>query len=115
MQLTDQNAGKNDPYLGADLRNGKISNVWRDSPAYNDGLNVGDEILTIDDTKLENLPAVIASKKVGDVISVKVKRDGLEKTYKVTLVKSPIQNFKIEPVASPSKEQQDLYKKWLFL
>ncbi|MEA5458525.1 PDZ domain-containing protein [Arcicella sp. LKC2W] len=116
MKLVDKNAENTTPYLGAESRGGlKITSVLRDSPAYNDGLNVGDEILQIDGVKPEDLPKLISSKKVGDVIEVKVRRDGLDKKYNVTLQRNPTKNFSIEPIENPTKEQKDLYKKWLYL
>jgi predicted metalloprotease with PDZ domain len=90
LKIVDTNADNTNAFLGADLRAGKISSVRRDSPAYNYGLNVNDEILSIDGQKVEDLSKLLASKKIGDVIEVKVKRDGLEKTYSVTLAKNPI-------------------------
>ncbi len=116
MKMTDKNAENTFPYLGADCRTGlKISSVLRDSPAYNDGLNVGDEILQIDGTKPEELTKLISNKKIGDVIEVKVRRDGLEKKYNVTLQRNPIKSLSIEPLENQTSEQKELYKKWLFL
>ena len=117
MQLVDANANNNSAFLGADVRAGspRITAVRKDSPAYNDGLNVGDEILSIDDNKVDDLNKFISTKKIGDVIQVKVKRDGLEKTYSVTLSKSPIKNYKIEALPNSTESQQALYKKWLFI
>lgn len=115
LKIVDTNADNNNAFLGADLRAGKISSVRRDSPAYNYGLNVNDEILSIDGQKVEDLTKLIASKKIGDVIEVKVKRDGLEKTYSVTLSKNPIKSYKLEPIADQTEQQKALYKKWMFI
>jgi hypothetical protein len=49
------------------------------------------------------------------VIEVKVKRDGLEKTYSVTLAKNPIKSYKLEPIADQTEQQKALYKKWMFI
>ncbi|MDI9858440.1 M61 family metallopeptidase [Flectobacillus roseus] len=115
LKIVDTNADNTNAFLGADLRAGKISSVRRDSPAYNYGLNVNDEILSIDGQKVDDLTKVIASKKIGDVIEVKVKRDGLEKTYSVTLAKNPIKSYKLEPIADQTEQQKALYKKWMFI
>lgn len=116
MKLVDKNAENNTPYLGTETRVGlKISSVLRDSPAYNDGLNVGDDILQIDGAKPDDLAKVISSKKIGDVVEVKIRRDGLEKKYNVTLQRNPTKSFSIEPLENQTKEQQELYKKWMFL
>ncbi|PWK20235.1 putative metalloprotease with PDZ domain [Arcicella aurantiaca] len=116
MKLVDKNAENTSPALGVECKVGlKISSVLRDSPAYNDGLNVGDEILQIDGSKPEDLTKLIANKKVGDVVEVKIRRDGLDKKYNVTLQRNPTKSFSIEPIENATKEQKDLYKKWMFL
>ncbi|MCU0469160.1 MAG: PDZ domain-containing protein [Arcicella sp.] len=117
MKLVDKNEGKEEPYLGVELRGGglRITGILRDSPAYNDGLNTGDEILQIDGSKPDDVFKLVSSKKVGDVIEVKIRRDGLEKKYNVTLQKNPTKNYVIEPLENQSKEQKELYKKWLYL
>ncbi|MDZ7936576.1 MAG: PDZ domain-containing protein [Emticicia sp.] len=93
----------------------RITGVTRDSPAYNDGLNVNDEILQIDGSKPDDITKVISNKKVGDVIEVKVRRDGLEKKYNITLQRNTIKNYVIEALPNQRKEQMELYKKWLYL
>ncbi|MFY7826012.1 MAG: M61 family metallopeptidase [Flectobacillus sp.] len=115
MKLVDSNIDNTAAFFGADLRAGKISAVRRDSPAYNDGLNVNDEILSIDGQKVEDLAKLIASKKIGDRLEVKVKRDGLEKTYMVTLSKNPLKSYRLEPLADQTEQQKALYKKWMFI
>ena len=117
LQLKDKNATKSEPFLGAEFRGGglKITSVLKDSPAYNDGLNVGDEILQVDGSKPEDVLKTVSAKKVGDVIEIKLKRDGLEKKYSVTLQRNPIQNFVLEPLETQTKTQMEMYKKWLYL
>jgi len=117
VQLVDKNAEKNEPYLGVEMKGGglKVTSVMRDSPAYNDGLNVNDEILQIDGSRPEDITKFIATKKIGDIIEVKVRRDGLEKKYNVTLRRNPNKSYVIEGLPNQSKEQMELYKKWLYL
>jgi predicted metalloprotease with PDZ domain len=117
VQLIDKNAEKNDPYLGVEMRGGgmRITGVTRDSPAYNDGLNVNDEILQIDGSRPDDITKYVSSKKVGDVIEVKVRRDGLEKKYNITLQRNPVKNYVIEALPNQTKEQAEMYKKWLYL
>jgi predicted metalloprotease with PDZ domain len=93
----------------------KITGVTRDSPAYNDGLNVNDEILQIDGSRPEDINKLIADKKVGDTIEVKVRRDGLEKKYNITLQRNPTKSYAIEALPNQTKEQAEMYKKWLYL
>lgn len=117
LQLKDKNAAQSNPFLGAEFRGGglRITSVLRDSPAYNDGLNVGDDILQVDGSKPEDILKIISSKKVGDVIEINVRRDGLEKKYNITLQRNPVQNFVLEPLETQTKTQMEMYKKWLYL
>ena len=117
LQLVDKNAEKNEPFLGAEMRGGgmRITGVVRDSPAYNDGLNVNDEILQIDGSKPDDIAKVIANKKIGDIVELKVRRDGLEKKYNITLQRNPTKSYVIEALPNQSKEQMEMYKKWLYL
>ena len=115
--MKDKNADKLEPFLGTEFRGGglKITGVVRDSPAYNDGLNVGDEILQIDGTRPDDIAKLVSSKKTGDVIEVKVRRDGLEKKYNITLQRNFTKNLVLEPLENQTKEQMAMYKKWLYL
>ena len=61
------------------------------------------------------LQKLVSSKKIGDVIEVKVRRDGLEKKYNITLQRNTTKNLVLEPLESQSKEQMAMYKKWLYL
>ncbi|WP_435354923.1 M61 family metallopeptidase [Emticicia sp. SJ17W-69] len=103
------------PFLGATITNGKISYIQSGTAAYNGGLNVNDEILEIDEMKVENPMLAILDKKVGDVIKVKVKRQGQEFNYNITLSPNPSAKFKLEKVQNFTSEQELLYKKWLFI
>lgn len=105
----------NTPFLGVSIVNGRISSVQKGTSAYDGGLNVNDEILEINGMRTMNPTAVISDKKVGDKVSVKVKRFGQEFTYDVVLKANPAIKFKLEKVQNPTPEQDALYKKWLFI
>ena len=117
LQLKDKNIDKIEPYLGTEFRGGglRITSVMRDSPAYNDGLNVSDEILQVDGSRPDDIMKFISNKKIGDIIEVKVRRDGLEKKYNITLQRNPTKNLVLEPLENQTKAQQEMYKKWLYL
>ncbi len=112
LSLDDKNADSNSSYLGVSLLGNKINFIARDSPAYNTGLNVYDEITSIDN-KTDDLTKYIASQKTGDTINIKIIRDGLPKNIKVTLGKnlSKFYEFKINENKTP--EQEKMYNKWL--
>lgn len=96
IKVHDENQGKSIAYFGiaSKVTEGRnlITSVSRNSAAWVDGLNVGDELISIDgipvDSVINSMP-VLTSKKVGDVITVNIKRDRLDKNIKVTLKNSP--------------------------
>lgn len=103
------------PFLGATIYNNKITSVLKGASAYNSGLNVNDEILEIDGMKYPVSSSYITEKQVGDIIKVKVKRFGREFSYDVKLTANPSVRIKLERVQNPTTEQEELYKKWLFI
>ena len=124
-------ASPNKPYTGATLtvaRSVSVSGVARNSPAWVQGLNVNDEILAIDGTgiademrsvrlsnpslTLEMLPS-IANKKVGDVVEITVKRDGLEKKISLTLKESPNARIKAGYNDNATSQQLAVRKRWM--
>jgi predicted metalloprotease with PDZ domain len=119
VNVKNENEGKSIPYLGVSSRKieGKIyiASISRHSAAWVAGLNVNDEVVSVDgvpvEAVIERMP-VITSKKPGDVIKVDVIRDGVNKSIPVTLTASP--NIKlvaeINPNATP--QQVAVRKSW---
>lgn len=82
-------------YLGVtidDMANGcKIDEVTKDSPAFKSGLLPGDFILEFDGKKINeasDLKEFMSKQKVGNVVSLKIRRAMEEKILKVTLGKN---------------------------
>jgi predicted metalloprotease with PDZ domain len=120
ISIKNQNEGNSIPYIGVASKKTEgriiISAVSRNSAAWVDGLNVNDEVISVDgvgvEAALERMP-VITSKKPGDVVTLKVKRDGIEKDIKITLKASP--NMKlVAEIQSNAPESQVLVRKgWM--
>jgi predicted metalloprotease with PDZ domain len=117
--LTDELAGNNDPNLGVTTvtANSKItvSNVFRNTAAWIDGINVNDEITAIDGNKVTDMSTVLTGKKPGDQITVSVLRDGLPVNLPVTLLKKTQVKYHIDSLATPTQQQLEVRKKWLRL
>jgi len=125
LKLIDDAAAGKDAYLGAvtSLKDGKImvSNISRQSPAWVGGLNVNDEILAMDDQRINNVSdprlseveKYIANKRVGDKVSVLVNRDGQLLNIDVILVRNPNHKFRIESIENPSTTQMAVLSRWL--
>lgn len=96
INVIDENAGKSVPYLGVASKKveGKmiVSSVSRNSAAWDGGLNFNDVLVSVDglpiDSALEKMP-VIATHKVGDEITVTIKRDGITQDLKLILKANP--------------------------
>ncbi len=121
--ISDDFAQRNESYLGATtvVRDGRIlvTSVLRDSPAWKFGINVNDEIKSVDGQKLDPTPReldrLIASKPIGSTVQVDIIRDGLAKNLQVTLSRNPAVKYRIVSVENPSAEQLAVRKKWLKL
>src|SRR2546428_2897904 len=117
LRLADQNQGKKEVFFGVNTKNdaGKIlvTSVVRGSCAYLAGINVNDEIVAIDNFRVDDLPKWIGYKKAGDKIKVTITREGSEKNIDVLLTESKAVCYKFEQVSNPSAEQVTAYNKWL--
>lgn len=119
ISIKNQNEGNSIPYIGVASKKTEgriiISAVSRNSAAWVDGLNVNDEVISVDgvgvEAVLERMP-VITSKKPGDVVTVKVKRDGIEKDIKLTLKASPNIKLVAEIGGNATESQVLVRKRW---
>jgi len=120
IKLEDLNTGKNIPYLGIATKKTEghilISAVSRNSGAWVAGLNVGDEVISVDGIAAEPVVEKTSSfidKKVGDVITVKVKRDDRDMDIKVILKVTP--NVRLSPSmgTSVTEGQKLVLRKWM--
>lgn len=119
VTVRNENEGKSVPYLGVASRKVEgrmfITAVSRNSAAWAAGLNVNDELISINgvpvEAAIERMPE-LTSKKVGDVVSIKVGRDGKLLDFNVILKANP--NIKlvaeINPNATPV--QKAVLKRW---
>ncbi len=105
--------GKSIPYVGFTALAGKITSVYRGSSAYVYGLNVGDEIVSVNKANFEGVDKLLADKKVGDTILFIVKRDGLERSFMVPVLQSPLTSFSLTDQKTLTDNQKKLRMKWL--
>lgn len=118
-KAVDEYAGLEGPDLGIRmiLVNGKlkISGVLRGTSAWVDGLNVNDELVSIDGVPANDPKTLMLNKRVGDKISVVVMRDGQMLTIPVTLLQNKQVKYHIESLPSITPQQEVVRKKWLKL
>jgi predicted metalloprotease with PDZ domain len=114
----DENAASNNPSLGVGFAaTGKktVTIVVRNGAAWNDGINTGDEITSIDGNTVIDTAVLFKDKKPGDKITVNLTRDGLPLTLPVTLLRNTHVKYAIETLPNPSPQQLKVRNKWLKL
>ncbi|GAB3989132.1 PDZ domain-containing protein [Spirosoma daeguense] len=120
LQLVNVAGRTQDGFLGAAVSaaGGKsiITSVRRGSAAYNDGLNVGDEVLAIDSVRVgDDLLRLVAGHRIGDKLNVLVNRAGLVREIPVTLTQNPLASYRLEALPNRTDAQKTLYNKWLYI
>jgi predicted metalloprotease with PDZ domain len=106
-------------FLGADLvQQGErviVSHVYAGSPAYEQGLNVGDWIAAIDGFRGSQtfVQARLNEKKPGDVVHLAIFRNDVLRTIEVKLGARNAANYRIIPLATTTEEQRRIYQAWL--
>jgi len=116
-KLVDEYEGLNAPDLGIRTTTVagklKVAAVLRGTSAWVDGINVNDELVSIDGVPATDPKTLIDGKQVGDKIQVVVMRDGRQLTLPVTLLKVTLKKYHIESVTEPTASQMTVRKKWL--
>jgi len=120
ISVVDENEGKSIPYLGVASKKVEgdiiVSAVSRNSAAWDGGLNVNDQIVTVDgvpvEVAIEKMP-VVTSKSVGDVITVTIRRDGLVRDIKLTLKANPNVKLATTVNENASEGEKAVRNRWL--
>lgn len=105
-------------YLGATLRERdgriRITRVTEGSPAWNEGLNVRDELVAIDGFRVTSAnPDYLREKIPGDRIVCTVSRNGILRDVHVTVGFKPVEIDGLSQVEAPSVQQKLVFEKWL--
>jgi predicted metalloprotease with PDZ domain len=107
-------------FFGATLRQDgdrlTIVNVPSDTPAYEQGLNSGDQLIAIDGVRASTLDffnARVAERKPGDEIQLTIFRADDLRTFRIKLGGRVEENYRIVPVKNPTPEQARIYQAWL--
>jgi len=119
VKIKNENEGTSVPYLGVASRKVEgrmfITAVSRNSAAWTSGLNVNDELININgvpvEAAIERMPE-LTSKKVGDVVVIKVARDGKLVDFNVTLKANPSIKLVAEIDQNATPVQKAVLKRW---
>ncbi|MCC6327102.1 MAG: M61 family metallopeptidase [Acidobacteria bacterium] len=117
MNVTEPNRSR--AYLGADLAetDGRLTirSVTAGTPAYEQGLNTGDQIVAIDGYRATQtfLQSYIGDKKPNDKVKLTIFRFDKLRDVNFTLGSDQRKDYSFAPVENPTAEQQRLYKGYL--
>jgi predicted metalloprotease with PDZ domain len=117
LNAADANHGK--AYIGADLTEANdrltVRNVRSDTPAYEQGINAGDQIVAIDGYRasLARLQQYVGERKPGDHVRLTVFRTDRLRDIDFTLGENLRKEYSITPVESPTNEQRRLYRDYM--
>ena len=108
---------KNEGYIGIllDESSMKIKSVLSNTPAEDSGLNVNDEIIAINNRRvdLKSYEKSIKLTGTSKILNFLVSRRGNLLHISVKTTSKPFNHFYIRQIKSPTEQQKLFYKKWL--
>jgi len=113
VRVTQPNARR--AYIGADLTeaNGQLNvrSVTMGTPAYDQGINSGDQVVAIDGYRASQnfLNSYLAERKPGDKVRLTLFRFDKLRDIDLTLGANLRQDYNFAPVASATEQQRKLY------
>lgn len=111
--------GKNRAYIGADLAEeaGRLTirSVPADTPAYEQGLNTGDQIVAIDGYRASQtfMQSYLGEKKPNEKVRLTIFRFDKIREVTFTLGGNLRKDYSFSPVENPTAEQSRLYQGYL--
>ena len=106
-------------FLGADLEGAgnilTVRTVRVGTPAYEQGLNAGDQIIAINGARVDRttFDALIAAKRPGDTVRLAVFRDDSLRMFDIKLGGRVDVTFRIVQLPSVNDQQKRIYQAWL--
>jgi len=106
-------------YFGADVAEEEgrliVRRVYAGSPAYEQGLNAGDQIVAMDNMRATKdfFNARMAEKKPGELVNLTIFRFDDLSSLLIRLSDKRESSFRIVPVTTPTPVQKQIYANWL--
>ncbi|MGH9946758.1 MAG: M61 family metallopeptidase [Pyrinomonadaceae bacterium] len=119
LRLARFEPNKEKAYIGANTaeENGRlmIRTIPAGTPAYEQGLNTGDQIVAIDGNRASQtfLQSYVGEKKPGDKVTITVFRFDRLKEFSITLGADTRVDFQFETLENPTELQRRLYREYL--
>lgn len=122
-EIIDNTEDQDHQSLGIKIGNNEghalIKSVDRNSAAWIAGLNVGDELIAIDNHRIEfngkALDYILSRSKEGEMVKILISRDGLIREILVELIPSNKKSYSIQRLENAADEQRRLGNIWLSL
>jgi predicted metalloprotease with PDZ domain len=117
--MADGSKATEKAYLGADLiQEGErllVKKVFAGTPAYEQGVNAGDQIVALNNMRAnkEFAEARLAEKRPGDLLTLTIFRADDLSTLLVKLGGRMDSVYRIVPLENPGNEQRRVYQSWL--
>jgi predicted metalloprotease with PDZ domain len=108
-------------YFGADVRQEDdrlmVTRVYAGSPAYDQGLNTGDQIVALDNARMTRdlFNARLAEKRPGDLLNLTIFRFDDLSTLLIKLGGRAEGTYRILPLTTATEAQKKVYRSWLGL
>ena len=92
-----------------------VQRVYAGSPAYEQGLNAGDQIVALNNMRVTKdfFNARLAEKKPGDLLNLTIFRFDDLSTLLIKLGPRRDGTYRIVPVPNPTEAQKRVYRGWL--
>jgi len=119
LRLDTMGTGDEKVYFGADVAQEEdrliVRRVYAGSPAYEQGVNAGDQIVALDNMRVTRdfFNARLAEKKPGDLINLTIFRFDDLSTLLIKLAERREGTYRIVPLPSQTEAQKRVYKSWL--
>jgi predicted metalloprotease with PDZ domain len=119
LELREENKNKGKAYFGANLvdDNGRliVRTIPAGTPAFDQGINTGDQIVAIDGYRasIAFLDSYLSERKPGDKVTVTVFRFDKLREMPMVLGENKKADLSFVPLASPSDAQRSLYEGYL--
>lgn len=119
LKVETKQPNRNRAYIGADTAEDggrlTIRSVPAGTPAYDQGLNTGDQIVAIDGYRASNqfLQSYLGEKKPGDTVKLTLFRFDRLREVSFVLGANLRSEFSISPLENPTPTQRRLYQEYL--
>jgi len=116
LMLEDNFADDEKVYLGINLQSGKntIGSVERNSPAWGAGLNVGDEVIAINDIRFAgDMTNALSDVRINDNVEILISRGGMIKRFTLKVTNTPYVSYYLVLTEGLSEVKKNILKSWL--